>query len=245
MTQEMQIIAIQWLKRFLFPDFTNKLTWLVALAGIALVVGPSELVVAAVNWVVAFANKNEIIQPSLAAISFTPDPMGYWMVFGALVHNLANKAIALRLDSLEFQKQRERREMDIRLFESLTELLPSNGRAMSLAREQDFSNSFAIAAVEPVTEFVQTWDNAEHEFLNKRIEAQKKSLLELASDFTLKIAQYTSPTGNGRQSAIPSRMNVDFGFPEYLKKEIRELNEAASAFHHAHQSLIRLARENL
>jgi hypothetical protein len=245
MTEDIQIIALQWLKRLLFPDFTNKLTWLVALAGIALVGGPSELIIAGLNWVVAFINQHGVVWPPLPEILFTPDPMGYWLVVGALVHNLANKAISLRLSSLELLRQRERRTMDIRLFESLTELLPSNGPALTLAKEHDFANSFRIASMEPITEFVHTWDNAEHEFLDAEIEIKKKALLGLASDFTLKVAEYTAPGRNGMQTAIPSDINVDFGFPEHVQKEIRHLNQAASGFHAAHQSFIRFARERL
>lgn len=245
MTDELQTIALQWLKRFLFPDFTNKLTWLVALGGIALAGTPSEILVAALNWVVAFVNQNELTNPPFPTISATPDSMGYWLVFGALAHNLLNKLISHRLSALEYQKQQQRREMDMRLFNALTTLLPSNGGALNLAKEHHFGNSFAIAVLNPVAEFVQTWDKAEFEFVNKDIEAEKRDLMARAADFILKVAQYTAPNGFGMQSAIPRGIDPDFGLPDHIRQEIRELNEAASAFYTAHQSFIRAAREKL
>ncbi|CAN7390268.1 hypothetical protein LJR235_002322 [Pararhizobium sp. LjRoot235] len=245
MTDELRTIALQWFKRFLFPDFTNKLTWLVALGGIALAGAPSEILVAGLNWVVAFVNQNQFTQPPLPTISTPSDPMGYWLVFGALTHNLLNKLVSYRLNALEHKRQQERREMDIRLFDALTTLLPSNSGALYLAKEHHFGNSFAIAALNPVTEFVQTWDKAEFEFVNKDIEVDKRNLMGLAGDFTSKVAQYTAPNGFGMQSAIPRGIDPDFGLPEHISQEIRELNEAASAFYTAHQSFIRAAREKL
>ncbi|MGR9422159.1 hypothetical protein [Rhizobium leguminosarum] len=245
MTHELQTIALLWLKRILFPDFTNKLTWVVALAGIALVGAPSEVLIAGLNWVVALVNQNQLAQPPLPTISATSDPMGYWLVFGALAHNLLNKLISYRLNALEHQKQQDRREMDIRLFAAFTTLLPSNGAALNLAKEHHFGNSFAIAALNPVTEFVQTWDKAEFEFVDKDIETNKQNLLEHARELILKVAQYTAPNGFGMQSAIPRGIDPDFGLPDHIQSEIRELNEAAAAFYAAHQSFIRSVRERL
>jgi hypothetical protein len=242
--QEMRKTALQWIQRFIFPDFTNKLTWTVALAGIAIASAPIDIAIASLNWLAAYLNQSLNIQPKLPYLSGSSDPMGYWFVFAALAHNVANKIIIHRVSTLDHQIQIDKREMDRRLFEEFNLLLPSNSDAISLVKEHHFGNSFLISDTSPIAVFVRIWDKAEYEFIDQTIETEKEKLHDIATSFLLNVARYTAPN-NGMQTVMPRHVNPDDGLPDHIVKEIEELDGSASALYDQHQRFIRTARGRL
>lgn len=243
MGNEIRLLTLQWLKRFLFPDFTNRLTWLVALSGIALATPSNEIFVYIINLVIIAANKNIFSESFLPPLSSNSDPTGYWLVIGALAHNVLHKLVSHRTDALLHQKELSKKERDKKLLDDFLIILPSNSDTLYLAKDHDFSTAFEIDAIKPIWLFIQKWDNAEFEFTDAAVETEKKNLLNQASDFAMKVSQYTSPTRGGMQCAIPSGMNPDLGLPEHIYEEIKILNRAAHDFYKAHQHFVRFARE--
>ena len=168
-----EAIMLEWLRRFLLPDFANKLTWLVALIGIGMVALPHALIVAVVNWLIALSNDNHWVSVPLQPFPYQDDPRGYWLIFGALGYNLLNKIVTLRLGTLQHEIAREKRLLDMRLFDEFLALLPSDGATADLLKNHDFAGTVRDDGLPALRSFVNRFDNAEHECLAPQIEAGK------------------------------------------------------------------------
>lgn len=239
-----EAIILEWLRRILVPDFANKLTWLVALAGIGMVALPHALIVAVANWLIALVNGAHWFDSPFELLPYQDDPRGYWLIFGALIHNLLNKIVTLRLGTLQHEAAREKRLLDVRLFDEFVALLPSDGAAVALLKEHDFAGTIRSDGLPAIETFAHRFDNAEHEFLAPEIETAKQELLVLANNFLGKVAVYTVPKGQGFLTVYPGDVDPDIFVPAYLKEQISELNAAASALYDAHQAFIRQARQD-
>ena len=84
---------------------------------------------------------------------------------------------------------------DRALFEAFLRILPTEP-TIRLLKEQDFGDSFPKRAIDPLYEFAATWGSVENEFLNARLEKEKRTLVSVAGDLAAEIAASNSPTGN-------------------------------------------------
>ena len=127
---------------------------------------------------------------------------------------------------------------DIALFKKLQEALPSND-SIAFIRYHDFGGSFNIDNVIPIKEFSYYWNNAEHEFIDAELEALRKELLEKSSQFSLAIGINTSPNSAGFQSVYPdTHIDPQEEFEERIRREIKEIHDAADELIKVHQKRI-------
>ncbi|MBI6799380.1 hypothetical protein, partial [Pseudomonas syringae] len=81
--KEIKSLALEYGRKWLFPDFTNKLTWFVAGVGGAIIVTPTPLKVIVYNWLIDTFNLNSGKKFSLAEL--VPEAADYWVGFGLIV----------------------------------------------------------------------------------------------------------------------------------------------------------------
>jgi len=134
-------------------------------------------------------------------------------------------------------------ENDAALFAELQDLLPSHG-AIDFIKHHDFGGSFRLDNLDPIRLFGYEWDNAQHEFNDSALEAQRKQLLRAAKYFSEAIAYKTSPR-RGMQSVVPEDVSSTGPFPEWIRRDICEIHLAAEALVDEHQKMIRLGRKRL
>ena len=80
---------------------------------------------------------------------------------------------------------------DRKLFEQLTALLPSDG-IIGFIERHDMAGSFALDRLNPLDEFIHTWKNAEHEFLDVDLEHAKSELYKHCREFSNLIGRHIS-----------------------------------------------------
>jgi hypothetical protein len=135
------------------------------------------------------------------------------------------------------------REVDRALFLTFKETLPSNG-SISFVDQNNFAGfPFELKELRDLDRFVHEWGDAEHEFLNRKLEVKRKQLLKLVKKFLGVIALQTFPTHTSGWNSVPEEWETEQ--PERFHKVVNQLHTLAGQIVAAHQDLIRMARRKL
>ena len=146
------------------------------------------------------------------------------------------------LIGLEFSETKSiKNSPDIKLFNKLIGLLPS-ATLIEFLKNKDFGAAFQNDYLDPLRDFNIYWDNAEHEFMNGKLEKKRKELLLEIDEFLDYLAHNTWPLRNGIQS-IPAEWEEDQ--PERWERTKNELNRLSDRIVIIHQDLVRLAKKEL
>ncbi len=132
---------------------------------------------------------------------------------------------------------------DIELFEDFVSFFATND-SIRFYKEHDFLASFDRQYLEPLNEFIATWDNAAHQFVDRDLEEARQKLYEAAKELGLAIACNTVPDRHGRISAKPDHV-ASGPTPDWVKRDAKEINELAPPFIEHHENFIRLGRKKL
>lgn len=148
---------------WLFPDFTNKLTWYIALLGGTILATPTALKEIFYNFLVDTVNLNSGKYFTLAELqSSSVEPLvGLGLIALALMHNLANKFLSQKTSEFALEESREMRSVDTALFRRFLEDFPSNGYTVPFLRDHDLGGSYHDINLTDINKFVERWDNVE------------------------------------------------------------------------------------
>lgn len=131
---------------------------------------------------------------------------------------------------------------DIQLFEEFVAFF-AESNLIRFYKEHDFLISFDPRYLEPLNDFIETWDNAVHQFVDRDLEKERQRLYESARALGLAIAGNTVPDRHGRISVIPD--HVGKPIPDWVKRDAKEINELAPPFVEHHENFILLGRRKL
>ena len=135
-------------------------------------------------------------------------------------------------------------EHDKNLFKEFLLILPSSG-SIGFIKDHDFCNVFKLDNIDDLVEFLNIWDNAEYEFLDKDLEKIRLNLWTHINKFVYESGMKTFPHRiQGLQTIMP---NLEYGekIPPYINKNIELLNNICDDIFHAHQELVRLGKQTL
>lgn len=242
-----EIKEIIW-KKWLFPDFTNKLTWLVGGAGVTVLLTPTTLKRLFYNWLVDTFNLNAGEHYVLVELqSNTADYwLGFGMVFLALTHNLGYQVFIYKSQKTAQIEKQKSIEVDKALFLEFVELLPSDGFDVKLLEEHDFGNSHHGREVKALDTFVHPWNNALKQFLDEELEFKRKQLIDKSKHFIYTLASRSYSIGNGEMfSCIPDAYRGAWNRPPHVEEQIRELNELGTDLFELHEDFVLTARRKL
>lgn len=135
---------------------------------------------------------------------------------------------------------------DQKLFEEFQAILPFSP-SIEMLRNHDFGNSFLRVAVQPLFNFVETWDSVDKEFIDKELEQHRRQLFDAACQMSSEICKRTVPVGDGSYASVLSDNVREQGGrrPEWVREDARELNRVASAFVPRYEEFIRYCRQTL
>jgi hypothetical protein len=138
------------------------------------------------------------------------------------------------------------RRHDQTLFQEFLRALPVEPTVRVL-KEYDFGDSVRKQAIAPLYEFSDTWDSVQKEFLDKKLEKERKALFALARELATEIARRTVPVGDQEFISVYSDQQraSGHGRPPHVLEDARVLNEKASAFVPKYEAFVRLCRERL
>lgn len=235
-------------KRWLFPDFTNKLTWLVVTLGSTIILTPTPLKLIIYNWLVETANLNSGNKFILAELQASSADyiVGLSLIGFALAHNITNKYITYKENQGAKSDQEAYADVDRELFHIFLTDFPSGSRSTRLLREHDFGNSYHEGNTREIDNFVDSWDTAEREFLDAELEAKRRELWETCHVFLYKLSMGSYDLGGGPMySCIPDAYRSAWNWPEHVEEKIKELNEYSAKCYTLHRELVLLGRRKL
>lgn len=246
---ELKNLALEYGKKFLFPDFTNKLTWFVAGIGGAVILTPTPLKFIIYNWLVDSANLNSGSRFTLAELK--PDAADYWvgvaLIIGALLHNVANRYLIYKEQRSSLPRASgQSNQIDKELFKKFLEDFPSNSGSIDMLRQQDFSNSFNITRLANLEKFVDEWDTVEREFLNTDLERMRRELWEVCYTFNYKLSMGAYDLNGGPVfSCIPDAYRGTGNWPKHVDEKIDELNGLSTTCFKLYEEFVRFGRKSL
>ena len=233
---------------WLFPDFTNKLTWYIAALGAATLATPTAFKEILYNFLVDTFNLNSGKHFTLAELQASSiDPLwGLVLIALALAHNLANKYLLHKKNDYALEESSERRAVDKVMFERFLQDFPSNGHSIPFLRYQDLGNSFHEINLSEIDRFVENWDDVEHHFLDRELEEKRTELWGKCRTFTrLLWANAGDVKGGSRLTCIPEAYRGVYDYPEHVCRIIKDLNEKATECYELHQGFVTFARQRL
>src|SRR6266508_4506863 len=125
------------------------------------------------NFIIRLIN----IVALLAAVAWLVSSPG-WEPAVAVLGSLA---VLVGLEYQEFSR-RNSDSVDRKLFEQFLGLLPSDG-VIAFVSTFDFGGIFFHDRLENLRTFRATWDNPEHEFLDRTLESKRKEFYQAVDEF--------------------------------------------------------------
>ncbi len=184
------------------------------------------------NFIIRLIN----IVALLAAVAWLVSSPG-WEPAVAVLGSLA---VLVGLEYQEFSR-RNSDSVDRKLFKQFLGLLPSDG-VIAFVSTFDFGGIFFHDRLENLRTFRATWDNPEHEFLDRTLESKRKEFYQAVDEFMSQIGANTFVIEDGKQ-AIPR---------EWEYKQTKRYHEAVESIHKSadkvskrHTELVRIARKKL
>jgi len=244
---EVKEFLIKYGKRWLFPDFYNKVTWYVVTLGAGIIVTPTPIKLVVYNWMIDSFNLNS--GKSLTLSDMGSNHADYWLGFAliisALLHNVFSKWLLHQNDIQVRIKAEKVGEVDRVLFKEFLEIFPSGSPSAYLLETHDFGNSFSLESLKDIDKFVDEWNCPEKSFINSELEKIRKELWNKCHEFSWLIAKKSAPIYGGRQSVVPGRVKDDWDWPEWVDNDVRGVNKMASEVFSLHQNFIKTMREYL
>jgi hypothetical protein len=245
---EIKTFIVRLGEKWVFPDFTNKLTWYVVTLGAGFILVPQPVKLFIINWLIKTINVNSGFTVTLPDMEASNDyTIGAILVFMALAHNIGYKYLGLRIFIFEHKFRQEQRIGDYKLLEKFLIDFPSNCASAMLLMENDFGNPFNREKLKQLDDFYYRWNGAEYHFIDPEIDTKRKALYEGCKEFLLKVAEYTGPVGASNfSSVIPDHLRADdWNLPDWVRKHIKELNDIASNLFEQHQGFIGIAKARI
>lgn len=139
------------------------------------------------------------------------------------------------------------RQHDIQLFEKLQQDLPFNPTGR-LIRDHDFGIAFSRGAIQPLFNFVDTWDSPEYEFIDQVLQARLTDLYQAAQILSDEVTTLTVPIGPNHEmvSVYADSVRQQGGpRPKWVIEDGERLNAAARGFSPIYDEFIRFTQQAL
>ena len=131
-------------------------------------------------------------------------------------------------------------EHDRILFEEFQLIFPAEP-TLRLLKETDFGSSFRKKDIQPLYDFVDTWDSVEKEFLNAKLEKARKALYDTANELADEFVTRTVPIGDGNSISVYSDNLRSRGGPrpDHVRADAKVLNDKSRLFAPQYEAFIR------
>lgn len=245
--EEIKEFVIKFGKKWLFPDFYNKVTWYVVTLGAGIILTPTPFKLVVYNWIIESFNLNAGNTLTLAEMGNSKADywLGFALIISALLHNVFSKWLLHQNDIQDRVKEEKVSAVDEALFKEFLEIFPSGSRSAYLLENHDFGNSFRLESLRDFDKFVDEWNCPEKSFINPELESIRKELWNKCDEFSWLLAKKSAPTHGGFQSVVPDQVRGNWDWPEWVDKDVKAVNEMAYEVFSLHQGFIKLMRETL
>jgi hypothetical protein len=245
--QEIKDLVKEYGTKYLFPDFTNKVTWLVVGAGATILLTPTPLKVIFYNWIIDTANLNSAGKFTLADLK--PDSADYmigaWIVVAGLAHNIAYRFLLFKEKTIQEPALENINPIDKALFEKFLAEFPSSSSSIHMLKTHDWGSAFNMKNLKELEEFVADWNTLEREFLNEELEDKRKKLWQACAQFDYKLSLGAYNLHSEIYSCIPDQYRGTDDWPEHVDDKLKELNDLADQCWDHYRAFVQFGRRQL
>ena len=233
-------------KKILFPDFSNKLTWLIAGTGVAILLAQTPLKIIFYSFIIDTLNINLGDNFTVAELKKEPEYIwGTIIIALSLAHNLSYKYYKNIETKNNKEKKESDEEVDLLLYTEFINLLPSNSSTGHLICKQDYSDPYMRNSINKIRGFVSTWNGAEYEFLHSELEEKKKLVWNVFNKFLLHLETNNTYANDHYVTVIPRDYFNNPPYSPEVEKLIEYTNNLARKCCTEHQEFISLCRQKL
>ena len=111
---------------------------------------------------------------------------------------------------------------------------PSKGFSVPFLKDHDMGSPFHNNSLKEIERFLDNWDDAEHEFMDKIAENKKRNFYKKLKSFHEKLLLNIFPM---EREGMFSMEIADFETNQHKLKIMKELNESSSELYSLHQEL--------
>lgn len=178
---------------------------------------------------------------------------------GLTVTTVGSIFTLIKLELSTYKKiKRTYNQPDKELYKEFIELLPSDrGVIYEISPDVGILPSFEKGTLENLHDFVDCWDNAEHEFHDEQVEKAKEDLLDAANDFLEFITEKAAADDQHPglyYTLISKRQAVDFSFiptdEDYdpqteVRRDLEKGGKLQDEVFEKHQEFVETAKKRL
>ncbi|MCJ8313255.1 MAG: hypothetical protein HRU38_13390 [Saccharospirillaceae bacterium] len=223
---------LRLLVKLIFPDFSNRITWLVVFSGV-LIMSPGLSTLISELLIKKYLD---------SSVNFEGNSIfGLILIISGLLHNLLYQFIG---QSKVINGLNPSFRNDEMLFNKFIKLLPASPVIENL-KWVDFFAEVERVKYEPLRTFMHRWDNAEHVFNDSKMEKDRSDFLMLTHKFFELIGAYTIPVGYNSEYASVQDKNSERSqeFECRNKEQADEIHEILESLILAHKKIIILGKE--
>jgi len=242
-------LILSFLKKWLFPDFTNKLTWLVVSVGAGILLTPAPVKLLFYNWLVSIFNLNSGVPYTLPQLNNdSPHSLyGVALIAMGLAHNHANQYLRSKTSSRTDLVREQRERADKVLFEKFLSEFPSNCKSVLFLQNHDFGATYHGSDTNEIEYFYYSWNIPERTFLNQNIENKKIELSQACKEFLEYLAINSGPLKMNIEffSIVPDMYVGHYPEPDIVVERKDRLNQLATNCYNLHREFVELCKEEL
>ncbi|TBL75817.1 hypothetical protein EYY94_07675 [Obesumbacterium proteus] len=243
----------QILKRVLFPNFTNKLTWLITLSGISIISAPTPWGYACIVWAIKTFNINYGDKFTISDFyDAAPDTnTGFYLILIAVIHNITYRLICayekFSTDRTHQEKKKNEIACDIKTLSELKKDLTSKPAFISFLKEHNFGTTFNYSEVENLEVFLKKWEGNNYMFIDKPLENERKRLISALNKLYLIIINNIDSinTQGTRSTILPHHEKASGYYSKTTHDLIESANAASSECYESYQNIIKLGKLEL
>lgn len=200
-------------------------------------------------YVATTADTDQALQKSVRELSEERKALGKFavaiMFWNDVWQDLTRDESRLFQHYPQLRPKSDKPSHDQRLFNDFQTIFPYDP-CVRLIDQHDFGGPFSKAAIQPLYDFYETWDQPEKEFLDAELQAALEGLFGAAATLANHLVEKTVPVGNQSfYSVFPDYLRSIGPRPAHVVEEARILNEEARKFVPVYNSFIRLCKKKL
>jgi len=192
-----------------------------------------------------------LIATCLAAVSFTTRM--FYIGMGSTITALVSLGTLLKLEhdtlekieEMEDELKRKTREADQKLYEEFISTLPSDSGSIIHLKDHPFASGYENEYLSELRDFVHYWDNAQHEFLDQKVEESRRNLLDASYEFLGFLAKNFASSRKRADLLLPiHKHNPNLG-QEKERELIEKCDKLQDKVLEKYKTFIRTAKERL
>lgn len=236
----------------IFPEFSNKITWLLVITGIGIIALPIPYYLMALNFLIDIYNKKFNTDIDIINIeNGNPSTVvAITLIAFGLIYNLLSKAPEWYFEIIKDKENREaserKRDSDVKLYNEFIKLLPPNSKSIEFLKTHDFGNTFHNSNLKDMSTYCYEWGKANHHFHDNDIENKSIELLKEITKFNYFLSCHSGYLNCSEfMSILTDRERASWDLSPETSETIKKANKWGTQIHKMYCDFILLCKNNL